>query len=223
MRISPFVAYRVGTGVIAVGWLLFILMQWVSGDWLPPAISFSQYGVGPHGWLFSLYLLAFSIGPLLLDRANPTGRLTTTLLVIGFLGCLVMALVATDPGGLQQSPRAKVHMVGSVFGLSLVPIGCCLSLVRGRRVSRWLPLGLIGVSAVSLILLIVSATGVDTLGVGAAESWTYSQTGAAVVDMLMLVALVAGSRPLPGESDHTDGSGRPDRARSGVTAPPQKS
>lgn len=217
------VVYRVGVGVIVLGWLLFVLMQWVSGDWLPPKISFSQYGVGPHGWLFSLYLVAFSAGPVLLDRARPTGRLTTVLLVIGFLGCLLMALVATDPGGLQQSGRAKVHMVGSVFGLSMVPIGCCLSLLRGRRAPRWVPFGLVGISAVSLVLLLLSAVGVDTLGVGSAESWTYWQMVAAIADMIMLLALVAWSRPAPGDTNHTTRIGRTAQPTSGVTSPPGKS
>jgi hypothetical protein len=215
--------FRAGAAVIAAGWVLFIAMQWASGDWLPPAISFSQYGVGPDGWIFSLYLMAFSVGPLLLDRARPTGKLTTWLLVIGFLGCLVMALVATDAGGLQQSPRAKVHMVGSVFGLSLVPIGCSLSLVRGRVVPRWLPLGLVGFSAAALILLLISATGVDALGVGAAESWTYCQTAAAIADMLLLALLVVGSRPASGESSHTATPDVPDQHHAGVTARPPKS
>lgn len=208
-------AYRCGVVLIAVGWVLLVLMQWVSGDWLPPDISFSQYGVGPHGWLFSLYLLALSIGPLLMDRARPTGRLTTILLIIGFLGCLVMALVSTDPGGLQQTPRAKVHMIGSIFGLSLGPIGSALSLLRGRRVPRWLPLGLVGLSALSLILLIISAAGVNTLGVGATRSWAYCQTVAAIADMLMLLVLAAGSRPREGESNHIWNVREPERAGPG--------
>lgn len=223
MRFSAIVLYRVGATVIALGWLLFVLIQWVSGDWLPPEISFSQYGLGPHGWLFSLYLLAFSIGPLFIDRARPSGRLTTVLLLIGLAGCLVMAVVSTDPGGLQHSTRAKVHMVGSIFGLSLVPIGCCRSLLRGRRAPRWVPWGLTIFSAICLILLLISAAGVNTLGVSAASSWVYCQTGAAVAELVLLAALVIWSNPASGESSHIATAQPLDQARPGVTSPPEKS
>lgn len=192
-----------GIGLVGVGWLLLIIVQPVVGDWMPPDISFSQYGVGSYGWMLSGYLIGMALGSLCLDRAIPSGRVTTAVLVIGTLGCLLMAFVRTDPGGLQQSAQAKVHMVGSFVGLTGIPIGACLSAVRSGRIARAWPLTVLGISAFSLVLLLISATGVDTLGVGSNTSWAYWQTAAMLADsvLTMLTMIVAGRAVR--ESDHS--------------------
>lgn len=195
MNVTPHIWYRLGTGLIILSWILFFVMQAVSGDWLPPDISFSQYGIGPHGWILSVYLISMAAGALCLDRGLPTRRITTIVLLIGAAGALVMALVRTDPGGLQESVQAKVHMVGSVIGNSLIPIGCCLLLVYSRRLPRWVPIGLVSIAGVCLVLLLISATGVDTLGVGAATSWVYWQTAACVMEMILFAVTAFYARP----------------------------
>lgn len=189
--------FRIGAVGALASCLLLIAVQIVSRDWLPPAISFSQYGVGPHGWIFALYLLSFALAPVCLDRALPTTRTITVMLLVGLAGCAVMAIVSTDPGGLQQSLRAKVHMVGSVVGLSLTPLGMAGSMWIVRRVPRPITLVVVGFSALSLILLVVSAFGVDTLGVGSATSWAVWQTCAALADVVLLVLMTVSGRPRP--------------------------
>jgi len=211
--------WMAGVGLVVASWLLLVLVQADTGDWLPPEISFSQYGVGGHGWIFSLYLICLSVGPLCLDRAVPTGRVTRVLLVAGALGCLVMAVVRTDPGGLQQSTTAKVHMVASVIGLVAVPIGTAVAALRSGRTARILPWTFVAISTVSLVLLLISATGVDTLGVGANTSWAYWQTSAVLADtVLTVLMLVTTRRAIDGSGHRASADGVPPDA--GVTAAP---
>lgn len=190
--------YLAGIASLLLSYLLLIAMQILEHDWLPPRISISQYGVGRWGWMFSLFLLGFALAPLLSDRAVPSGRVVRVLLIIGLLGCLVMALVPTDPGGLQQSVRAKVHMGGSVLGLSMTPLGTAGALLRHRRVPAPVPLVLAAISIGGIVLLLVTATGVDTLGLGQETSWAIWQTVAAIADLLMVGVLVFAHRPYSG-------------------------
>ena len=187
--------YLAGIASLLLSYLLLIALQILEHDWLPPRISISQYGVGQWGWMFSLFLLGFALAPLLSDRAVPSGRVVRVLLVIGLLGCLVMALVPTDPGGLQQSVRAKVHMGGSVLGLSMTPLGTAGALLRHRRVRAQVPVVLAAISIVGIVLLLVTATGVDTLGLGQETSWAIWQTVAAIADLVMVGVLVFAHRP----------------------------
>ncbi|MDQ6657662.1 MAG: DUF998 domain-containing protein [Actinomycetota bacterium] len=222
-RLTAVQWFRAGVVIDIVSWLLFVVMQAVKGDWLPPQISVSQYGVGGNGWIFSLFCLAIAGTTLCMDRALPTGRLVRVLLVLGALGCLVMAAVHTDPGGLQQSPRAKIHMVASVFALSAMPIGMCLGVLRGRRLHRLIPWSLTVFSAVCLVLLLVSASGIDTLGVGSNESWAIWQTGAIIAEMVLIVVQTVASRPQGGESAHIGSATQQPAAVPGVTAPRSRS
>lgn len=211
--------WMAGVGLVVASWLLLVLVQAVTGDWLPPEISLSQYGVGAHGWIFSLYLICLSVGPLCLDRAVPTGRVTRVLLIAGALGCLVMAVVRTDPGGLQQSTTAKVHMVASVIGLVAVPIGTAVAALRSGRTARILPWTFVAISTVSLVLLLISATGVDTVGVGANTSWAYWQTSAVLADtVLTVLMLVTTRRAIDGSGRRAAADGVPPDA--GLTAAP---
>ncbi|NNG34347.1 DUF998 domain-containing protein [Nakamurella aerolata] len=217
--------YRLGLAALLLTLLMAVLMQALKGDWMPPEISFSQYGVGPSWWAFSLFSLGVAATPLCFDRAMPTHRAITWMLLIGAAGCLLMAIVHTDAGGLQQSTRAKVHMVGSVVGLVMVPLGAFGASVLSGRIHRWVPICLTLISAACLVLLLVSAAGVDTLGVGTQRSWALWQTGAVLADVagMLLLAVLARPRrqPPPGGGDPRHPartSGRP-----GVTAGPTTS
>lgn len=192
--------YLAGVVSVVLSYLLLIAVQIIKHDWLPPEISFSQYGVGAWGWLFSLFLVAFAAAPLMTERAVTSGRFVWALLVVGLFGCLVMALVPTDPGGLQESARARVHMTGSVFGLSMTPLGVAAALLRHRRVPPMLPILLAAVSTAAIALLLVSAAGVDTLGVGTVKSWAVWQTVAALADLVLVGLMGVAHRPLASAS-----------------------
>ena len=182
----------IGTVAAALSWLLFFAVQIVSGDFLPPAISVSQYGVGPHGWIFSCWMVAnaIAIGSLYLSLGRRE-TLTTTAFVVGVVGTMTMALVRTDPDGLQQSWGAKVHMIGAVLELAGMPIGMWLAM---RTVStRWGATGLAFVvgQATALALLLVAATGVPTAWTTAPKSWAFWQAVAIGLQMVQLLAFAA--------------------------------
>lgn len=180
-----------GTATATLAFGILLALQAISGDWLPPDISVSQYGVGSTRVLFSLFAIAVGLTPLLLDRAAPTGRSTTIVLVIGAIGALVMATVPTDPGGLQHSVPARIHMGGSGLALVFIPAGAALLLARRFPRWRWWAWSLVLLSYAALILLLLAAAGRDVFGVGIARSWTWAQTGAIVSDLLLL-AVVTG-------------------------------
>lgn len=189
--------YRAGVACVVASIVLCVVVQVVSGDYLPPEVSFSQYGVGPHGWIFSLWAVLFPLGPLCFVRYRPARRLAVWLLWICFAGCLLMAIVRTDPSGLQQSLNSRVHTAGSVLALFGLPLGVSFALDHAAqrwRVAAW---ALTAVAAITLILLLVSATGVDTVGIGAAHSWAFWQTGALFADIALLIVHALGVRTVP--------------------------
>jgi hypothetical protein len=182
-----------GTWVAAAAWALSVIVQAVAHDPLPPRISVSQYGVGPHGWLFSMWLAAIAAAPWCLYLFRPArGFGARWWLAIGVVGCAVMAIVRTDAGGLQRSAQAKVHMAGSVLALAGLPIGILLTLLAAAAVWRRLASTLVGLSAAALVLLLIAAAGWDTTGAGPATSWAFWQAIALIADMLLLVVQVFG-------------------------------
>lgn len=187
-------------GVLGTGacWALSLVVQVVSGDFLPPEISVSQYGVGPHGWLFSLWMLAVPAGPCCFYLYRPArGFGAGWWLLVGTLGAAVMAVVRTDAGGLQHSVHARVHTGGAVLAMACLPIGMMLALMAADRVWRRLAVGMTTVSAAALILLLVAAVGVDTSGMGPPASWAFWQAIALIVDMLLLLVQLFGARTVP--------------------------
>ncbi|GGL93507.1 DUF998 domain-containing protein [Nakamurella endophytica] len=202
------VARRWCLGAAAASWVLCIVMQLVAGDVLPPEVSVSQYGVGPHGWLFTLWVLSILVTAALVTlRAVRRPRSAAVLVAAGSVGALVMGFVRTDAGGLQQSLNAKVHMAGAVVALALLPLGFWVLLEQCGRRQRRVGRALTAATAVSLVLLVVSALGVDTAGIGAQRSWALWQSVGAVLEMV-LMAYGAAVVPL-----------RDGRARRGGTGP----
>jgi hypothetical protein len=192
-----------GAGAAAAAWVFCVIVQVVARDPLPPTISVSQYGVGPHGWLFSLWMATIAAAPWCLYRYRPAvGFGARWWLGVGILGAAVMAIVRTDPGGLQRSLQAKVHMAGSVLALSGLPIGILLCLLGAAAVWRRVAFLLVGLSAAALVLLLLSAAGWDTTGAGSATSWAFWQAIALIADLLLLVAQVFGALTVP---PHPDG------------------
>jgi len=177
--------------------VLGVLAQAVKHDWLPPEISFSQYGVGPSGFLFSFWVLTVIAAPLCFLRYRPAGRLAATLMWTAAAGALVMAVIRTDPSGLQQSWNSRVHTSGSVVLLACLPFGICAGLAKARRrwqVPAWL---LLIVAAVSLTLLLFAAAGHDSAGLGPQESWAFWQTVAILAEIAMTVVYAVGVRSIP--------------------------
>lgn len=174
------------------GWIFWILVQIVAKDPFPPEISMSQYGVGPDGWLFSVWVILLATGPLLLQFYRPVPGPARWLLIIGYLATWLLAIVRTDEGGLQMSAQAKVHMIGAIIALVCLPLGMLLALLRSRR--PWRPLGLIlGAAAVIAgTLVVLSAIGLDTAGIGAPASWALWEGTLTIIEMLLVSAYALG-------------------------------
>jgi hypothetical protein len=184
-----------GRSCAAAGWLLWVAMQVLADDPFPPEISVSQYGLGPSGWVFTAWALALAAAPLLLLRAAPVPGPAAAVLWVGFAGAAVMAFVRTDAGGGAMSWHAQVHMVGAVVSLVLLPLGVLLAIRIAGPAARRAAAVLAAAAAVVGTLVIVSAAGVDTAGLGAPGSWALWQGTLVVIDMLLVgVYAVAAGR-----------------------------
>jgi len=183
-----------GRGCAAVGWVLWVALQVIAKDPFPPNVSVSQYGIGEFGWVFTVWAVALAAAPLLLLRGDPVPGPARWLLRTGFAGAAVMAVVRTDEGGGAMSWHAWVHMVGAVVALVYLPLGILVALRFADRRTRRIA-GVLGVAAAVVgALVLVSATGVDTAGLGAAASWALWQGTLVVIDMLLVTvyAVTAG-------------------------------
>jgi len=179
-----------GRSAAVAGWVLWVVVQVVNDDPFPPEISESQYGLGGTGWLFSVWVLVLAGCPLLLLRSRPVPGPARVLLMVGFAGAVVMALVRTDLGAGPMSWHAKVHMFGAVLALVFLPLGILSALRCARR--RWFRLAE-GIVAAGLLvggLILLAAIGLDDAGLGPARSWAFWQGILLVLEML-LVSLYA--------------------------------
>ena len=193
--VDPTVGWRTTGRVSALAALvLCVLIQALNHDYFPPDISVSQYGVGRNGWVFTAWAAITSLAILSLYRAGPErSRVFGCVLVVGSIGLLVMGVVRTDAGGLQQSWHAKVHMVGSVVGLVALPIGMAMALRWARPWWQRVAWALVVVSSLALVLVLISAAGVATPGLDAPHSWALWQSVAVTVDMLLLTTFALAS------------------------------
>jgi hypothetical protein len=207
---------RVCVAVVWVGWLI---MQLVSGDWLTPEISMSQYGVGPSGWIFSAWSVVLGGTVVVMTLTTPgTTRAVRSIAWLGAVGAVVMAVVRTDAGGAQESLQAKVHAVGATVALVGLLVACVLCLDRARQPWRAASLVLGVVSLTAIALVGVAAFGVDLFGRDSHDAWALWQGVSVIVDLvLMLIWAVALGR---------DGCWRPVGAprtgRGDGTGPPEQ-
>jgi hypothetical protein len=173
------------TALVWAGWLV---MQLVSGDWLTPEISMSQYGVGPAGWIFSLWSVALAATIVVMTLVSPGAtRLTRVAAWLGSVGAVVMAVVRTDAGGAQTSLQAKVHAVAAASMLLALFVALVLSLNRTRQPWRgvsWV-LGLL--SSVAMTLVVVTAFGVDLFGQDSHDAWAFWQGVSVIVDLVLVL------------------------------------
>ncbi len=169
---------------------LFVAIQALDHDFLPPRVSVSQYGIGPLGWLFTCWSALVASAGFALQASGPTPRRGGRWIAVGGSAMLVMGAVRTDAGGLQHSLHAKVHMAASIVALVALPIGLALAMSHAaawwRRTAGLLVLGTFG----SLIMVLVSAAGVATFRMDGAQSWALWQSVAVTLD-LALVAVCA--------------------------------
>lgn len=227
---GPARALIAGRACAAIGWVLWVVMQVVADDPFPPEISVSQYGLGPAGWVFTVWAICLAAAPLLLAslpsgrsqaslpsrerrrrvddslagarsvRADPGPGPARVLLWIGAAGALVMAVVRTDDGGGAMSWHAQVHMVGAIVALVFLPLGILAVLRSASRPVRLVAGGLAAVAAAIGVLVVISATGVDTAGLGPARSWALWQGTLVVVEMLLVTLYAAAAGRVAGRS-----------------------
>lgn len=200
--------WRTGVALVVTSAATAVAMQAVAGQWFPHPVSISQYGIGPWGWLFSVFVVAMSASPLVLERCSPRRpRIVRAFLRAGLAGALVMAVVRTDTGGAQASLNAKVHMIGSIVCLTFVPLGMLMVLWLRGGVARTVGLVEIVVVEAAIALLLAAAFGVDSAGLGATRSWALWQTVASVACVVMVVTMAVVLRPrapaVPTRGDHT--------------------
>ena len=175
-----------GRWCAALGGVLWVVVQVVNDDWFPPQISASQYGLGSAGWVFSLWVVVLCTSPLLLLRYRPVPGPALPLLVIGYAGAWLMALVRTDLGGGQASVTADAHMVGAVLTLVFLPLGIVCALRPAARRWRRTAAMLLLAALAAGILLLLAAAGWDTALMDAPQSWAFWQGVLLVVEMLLV-------------------------------------
>ncbi|MDQ4037545.1 MAG: DUF998 domain-containing protein [Actinomycetota bacterium] len=189
--------------VMTIGAVSLVAMQAVSGDWFPPEVSISQYGVGEHDWMLTMTLLLMAGASTLLlwgaYRQGSASRWQVALpWTVWILALVVMAWVPTNewPGPLSLS--GEVHQAAAVCGLFSAPIGAVLMVAPLGRQARTGPAArarivVIGTAALSwffLGLLVLTNIDIDVTGLGYRRAWSLHQTIAVVLDIVMIFALI---------------------------------
>lgn len=169
-----------------VGWLLWVAMQVLANDPFPPEISLSQYGLGGAGFVFTLWTAGLGVTPVLLLRYRPVDGPARPVAWIAFVAAVLTGLIRTDEGGLQLSLAAKAHQVVAVVALVLLPLGVLFAMITVDR--RWWrrAVGIAVATAGVGVLVLLSAAGVDTAGIGAPASWALWEGTLGVLEMLLV-------------------------------------
>ncbi len=177
--------------IAGIGWLLWIAMQVIAKDPFPPKISLSQYGLGGAGFVFTLWAIGLGVVPLLLLRYRPVEGPALPVAWVAFIGALLTGLVRTDEGGLQLSLAAKVHQVVAVVALVMLPLAVLFAMMTADR--RWwrLSVGISFTTAGVGVLVLLSAAGFDTAGLGAPASWALWEGTLGVLEMLLVSVYAA--------------------------------
>lgn len=204
------------------GAISVLAMQAVSGDWFPPDVSISQYGVGQHGWMLTMALLFLAGASATLlwaaDRQAATRQWSFILpWMVWIVALTVMAFVATNEWPAPLTLTGKIHQAAAVCGLFFAPIGAVLMVGLDRRDvpntiaarARATALACAGLSWLFLSLLLLTNIDIDITGLGYRRAWSLHQTVAVVLDIVMVFALIiclraregaAAPRPGPTES-----------------------
>lgn len=180
-----------------------IAMQAVGGDWFPPEVSISQYGVGEDGWMLTMTLLFLAAASaLLLWGAHRLAAARSWAIVLPWtawiVALVVMAFVPTNqwPGPLTLT--GQVHQAAAVLGLIAAPIGAALMVGLGPRSTavtagnraRTTVICSALLSWLFLSLLVLTNVDIDITGLGYRRAWSVHQTVAVLLDIVMVFALI---------------------------------
>lgn len=209
--------------VMIAGAAAVIAMQAVGGDWFPPEVSISQYGVGEYGWMLTMTLLFLAAASALLlwgAHRQAAARTWSVILPssVWILALVVMAFVPTNAWPAPLTLTGQVHQAAAVLGLFAAPIGAVLMVgldrsgaagAAGSR-ARVIVIGSGALSWVFLGLLALTNIDIDPTGLGYRRAWSLHQTIAVLLDIVMVFALIICLRTRL----------RDDRLRAGVPATP---
>ncbi len=193
-----------------VGATCVLAMQAVSGDWFPPDVSISQYGVGTDGWTLTVTLLCLAAASaLLLWGAHRLGAARHWRVVVPWtvwiLALVVMAFVPANEWPAPLSLTGQIHQAAAVLGLFVAPIGAMLMVgvgarhhgpadgKRGRRAGA-VAVGSALLGWFFLVLLLLTNIDIDVTGLGYQRAWSLHQTIAVVLDIIMVFALIISMR-----------------------------
>jgi hypothetical protein len=196
--------------VMIVGAFCVLAMQAVSGDWFPPDVSISQYGVGRYGWMLTFTLLCLAAASaLLLWGAYRLGSARQWRVVlpgtVWILALVVMAFVPTNEWPAPLSLTGQIHQAAAVLGLFVAPIGAMLMVGVGARhhgptdgkTGRRAGAVAVGSALLGwffLVLLLLTNIDIDVTGLGYQRAWSLHQTIAVVLDIIMVFALIISMR-----------------------------
>lgn len=189
--------------IMIAGAVSVVAMQAVGGDWFPPEVSISQYGVGEYGWMLTMTLLFLAGASALLlwgtYRQGPGRRWQVALpWTVWILALIVMGFVPTNEWPAPLSLTGQVHLAAAVCGLFAAPIGAVLmvaSLGRGAGPGPAAPARIIVIASAALSwfflgLLLLTNIDIDFTGLGYRRAWALHQTIAVVLDIVMIFALI---------------------------------
>ncbi len=189
--------------LMSAGTVSLLAMQAVRGDWFPPEVSISQYGVGEYGWMLTMTLLLLAVASALLlwgaDRQSAARDWRVILpWAVWTVVLVVMAFVPTNEWPAPLTTTGKIHQGAAIFGLFFAPIGAVFMAGLGRRDApntvaaraRATAIACAGLSWFFLGLLLLTNIDVDITGLGYQRAWSLHQTLAVVLDIVMVFALI---------------------------------
>lgn len=186
-------------GLQVAGAVTLLAVQAITDTWLPPPVSFSQYGVGDTGWIFSLMLVLMAAASGAIVRAAWLAGMVRSLgsalpWGLWILGLVVMGLVPTNEYPEPLGLNGQVHQAAAIVGLLAGPVGAFLLVGLRRppgrgRAARRTVLGCGLLSYLFLILLVATNFGVDITGLGPDRAWAVHQSVAVCLNIVMGFAL----------------------------------
>ena len=179
-----------------------IVMQEAKGDFLPPQVSMSQYGVGRYGWSFTLTLTLWALASLAMAaadvlRAPPPPVVVTALLVVWSICTVLVGIIRADEDTSAPTAGGRAHMLLAGLALIVLPIAALIRVSVGPRQPPILMgaavCSLAVISGLSLLMLVLAAFGTDITGLGAHVAWALYETISVVTDVVIvyLLCLVA--------------------------------
>lgn len=167
-------------------------MQVISGQWLPPTNSISQYANTPARGAFVVAVLALGAAALgtaeMLRRSGRRDRAAAVLLTIAGAAFILAALVPAPAPDAADPLSDIVHQAGAILGTFALTIGGLVAAVR----HRYSPAGRCALTAaatggIALALLTLANFDLDLIGLGRRESWALHQS----ISLVCMVATLA--------------------------------